>query len=212
LEFAKKYKLWGLNEWQRVIWSDETKICMFGSEGRKFYWARRGDPLQDHHIHPTVKFGGGAIFLWGCMTWNGIGYMAKIDSGLDGKLYREILAGELVDTLRWYRQEKQNVVFQQDNDPKHTAKETKKWLDNSGLNILNWPSQSPDLNPIEHLWVELKKRVKNRSTQPKNMDELWDAVQDEWEKIPPDFCQKLISTMPQRVADVIKVSGGHTRW
>lgn len=148
----------------------------------------------------------------GCMTWNGIGYMAKIDSGLDGKVYREILAGELMDTLSWYGLEKQNVAFQQDNDPKHTAKETQKWLDNSGLSILDWPSQSPDLNPIEHLWAELKYRVKKQITHPKNMDELWDVVQDEWEKIPPDFCQKLIITMPQRVEDVIKARGGHTRW
>jgi transposase len=68
LDFAKKFKSWTFENWKRVIWSDETKICVFGSEGRRYYWKRRGSPMLNHHFRPTKKFGGGAIFLWGCIA------------------------------------------------------------------------------------------------------------------------------------------------
>ncbi len=61
-------------------------------------------------------------------------------------------------------------TFQQDNDPKHTAKITKEWLHNNSVTVLEWPSQSPDLNPIEHLWRDLKMAVHQRL--PSNLTEL----------------------------------------
>jgi DDE superfamily endonuclease len=201
-----------VEDWRRVVWSDETKINMFGSDGRYYCWRKPGGPVLDHHFKPTVKHGGGALFLWGCMTVKGVGFMAKIDNGLDAQLYVKILNEELIQTFDWYGLEKDQIVFQHDNDPKHTAKITKEWLSRSGLNVLDWPPQSPDLNPIEHLWAELKKRLRNREKLPTNKSDFWEAVEEEWEGIPADFCLKLIDTMSDRIADVLKAKGGHTSW
>ncbi|KAK3531097.1 hypothetical protein QTP70_010358 [Hemibagrus guttatus] len=81
-------------------------------------------------------------------------------------------------------------TFQHDNDPKHTAKVVKKWLADKNINVLQWPSQSPDLNPIENLWRELKVRVMAR--RPSNLKELELIAKEEWAKIPVETYKKLL--------------------
>src|ERR1043165_6716674 len=87
------------------------------------------EPLNSHHIKP--KFGGGSVFIWGCFTIFGAGYLCKIDGGLDAELYRRLLDEDLMETLKFYNLDKSDIVFQQDNDPKHTSKLTKKWFEDN---------------------------------------------------------------------------------
>lgn len=212
LEFARKYKNWTVEQWSKVVWSDESKFQIFGSDGRLYCWKRPQEPLRNTHVNPTVKHGGGRIMVWGCFTSEGIGNLCRIDGGLDSELYRRILSEDFFGTLDWYGLDVENVIFQHDNDPKHTAKKTKKWLKDYDVNVLPWPSQSPDLNPIEHLWNEVERRLRQLPQRPTSKEDLWIKLQEVWNRIELDFLTKLIESMPERVRDVLKAKGGYTRW
>ena len=107
--------------------------------------------------------------LWGCFSSAGTGRLVRIESKMNGAKYRETLDENLLQSAQDLRLG-QRFTFQQDNNPKHTAKTRHEWLWDKSLNVLEWPSQSPDLNLIEHLWRDLKIAVQRRS--PSNLTEL----------------------------------------
>ncbi|CAB4429059.1 unnamed protein product [Rhizophagus irregularis] len=212
LKFARKYQKWTVSDWSKVVWSDESKFQIFGSDGRAYCWKKKNEPLNNRHVKPTVKFGGGSVFVWGCFTCFGVGYLCKIDGGLDAELYRKILDEDFLDTLEYYNLDRENIIFQQDNDPKHTAKRTLEWFGDNNIQLLSWPPQSPDLNPIEHLWNDVDRRLRQLDVEIRGKDALWEHVSKIWNETLLETCTKLINTMPERINDVLKAKGGYTRW
>ncbi len=103
LAWAKNHSTWTIEDWRKVVWSDETKFTLANSEGKEYVWVKEQEALKENAVIEKKKFGGGKVMLWGCMTWEGVGIACKIDSTLDGELYSEILRGELMDTIKYYK-------------------------------------------------------------------------------------------------------------
>jgi transposase len=212
MDFALRHQYWTVEDWKQIVWSDETKVNRLGSDGREWTWRRPGDELTPKDVQGTVKFGGGSLMLWGCMTAEGVGYSCRIDGRMDAELYTRILGDEFIRTLDYYGLDKGRIIFQQDNDPKHTSQAARRWFENNGILVLDWPPQSPDLNPIEHLWMHLKRKLAGYDTEPRGMIELWERIEAEWNKIPRQVCVDLIESMPRRIAAVLKAKGGYTKY
>jgi transposase len=212
LAFAKRHQNWTVEDWSKVVWSDESKFKVFGSDGKEYYWKRPNEPLQKHHIKPVVKHGGGSVFVWGCFTFLGVGYLTRIDGGLDSELYCQILQDEFLETLEYYDLSSDEIIFMHDNDPKHTAKVTQKWLQDNNIEVLSWPPQSPDLNPIEHIWNDVDRRIRKLNIEMRGKAKLWEVIEKVWNETSIETCTNLISSMPARIRDVLKAKGGHTNW
>ena len=192
------------------LWSDETKIEMFGLNTKCNLWWKPGTTHHLLNTIPTVKHGGGSIMLWGCFSEAGNGGLVSVEGKLNEAKYRDILHENQVQTAQDLRLG-QMFTFQQDNAPKHTSKTTMEWLRDNSVNVLEWPSQSPDLsNPKENLWRDLKMAVHRQS--PSNLTELERICREEWQNIPKCRFAKLVTSDPRRLEAVITSKGASTKY
>ncbi|KAI3353248.1 hypothetical protein L3Q82_019780, partial [Scortum barcoo] len=120
LKFAREHLDDPEEDWENVIWSDETKIELFGKNSTCRVWRRKNAELHPKNTIPTVKHGGGNIMLWGCFSAKGPGRLIRVKERMNGAMYREILSENLLPSARALKM-KRGWVFQHDNDPKHTA-------------------------------------------------------------------------------------------
>lgn len=208
LKFAKNHLHWTSAEWSKVLWSDESKFCLFGSDGRKY--VRRPIGMRHNHKYQlsTVKHGGGNVMVWGCFSRDGVGPIVQIEEIMNGVRYREILEKYMLP----YGNENMinGWIFQHDNDPKHKSKVVTEWLNSNDVQVLEWPAQSPDLNPIENLWSHVDCCIRNRSFTNKN--EMMQVLREEWTKIPLEKIIKLVDSMHMRCVSVIKEKGFPTKY
>lgn len=209
LEFAKEYRNKNEDFWNDVIFSDESKFNIFGSDGRRMVWRKKNTEMNPNNLIPTVKHGGGSVMVWGCMNAKGVGKLHFIEGKMDHRMYIQILKENLGSSAEKFGLQN-SYVFQQDNDPKHTAENTKLWLLYNTPKQLKTPPQSPDMNPIEHLWKVLDDAIRKR--QISNKEDLKIALKEEWDKIPSSVTENLVKSMPRRLYAVIKSKGNPTKY
>ncbi len=143
------------------------------------------------------------------MSSAGVRPLCFLKTNVTAPVYQEILEHFLLPSADQLFKNA-DLIFQQDLAPVHTAKTNKSWLNDHGVGVLDWPANSPDLNPIENLWGIVKRKMRNK--RPKNADVLKATVKETWASIPTRQCHKLITSILHRIEAVIKVKGATTKY
>uniref|UniRef100_A0A9J7XKQ0 Tc1-like transposase DDE domain-containing protein n=1 Tax=Cyprinus carpio carpio TaxID=630221 RepID=A0A9J7XKQ0_CYPCA len=181
LTWAKEKKNWTVAQWSKVLFSDESKFCIsFGNQGPRV-WRKGGEAHSPSCLKSSVKFPQ-SVMIWSAMSSAGVGPLCFLKTKVTAPIYQEILEHFMLlsaDQLF----EDADFIFQQDLTPAHSAKYTKSWLNDHGVGVLDWPANSPDLNPRENLWGIVKRKMRNK--RPKHADELKATVKETLASIPP---------------------------
>ena len=164
--------------------------------------------MLEECLTPSVKHGGGNVMVWGCFGAAKVGDLYRVKGILNKEGYHSILQRHAIPSGQ--RLIGANFILQQDNDPKHTSKLCKNYLEQKQaagiLSVMEWPAQSPDLNPIELLWEQLDRMVRKKC--PSNQSNLWELLLEAWGAISPDYLNKLTARMPKVCNAVIAANGG----
>ncbi len=208
LTWAVEKKNWTVAQWSKVLFSDESKFCIsFGNQGPRV-WRKSGEAQNPCFLKSSVKFPQ-SVMIWAAMSSAGVGPLCFLKSTVNAAIYQKILEHFMLPSAdKLYGDA--DFIFQQDLAPAHTAKCTKSWFNDHGVTVLDWPANSPDLNPIENLWGIVKRKMSD--TRPNNADELKATVKETWASIPPQQCHKLTTSMPRRIEAVIKAKGAPTKY
>ncbi len=199
--WAKAHLKWTVSKWKSVLWSDESKFdILVGNHGRRVLRANKEGDLPACYQRSIQK--PASLMVWGCISAYGMGSLQALDATMNAERYIKVLE----QPMRPSRQ----CVFQQDNAKPHTAAITTAWLRSRRVQVLNWPACSPDLSPIENIWLIIEQKICQR--WPQTLQQLETYIRQEWNQIPTPKLQKLITSMPRRLQTVLKRRGDATPW
>ena len=221
LKWAIKHKDWTVDQWRKIIWSDEASVARGKGKAREWVF---GTPEQKWDKDKVMEIPNGKLFsimVWGAFWGSGRSDIYLLDRDFESKKhgysatsYIKVLDHNLAGI--W----EPGLLFMQDNAPIHKAKKSKLWFQEMGIEVMEWPPYSPDLNPIENLWALLKKEAYKiypdlDSLHGKGDEaetQLLQILQRAWANIREEVIEGLISSMPRRCAAVIKAEGWHTKY
>ena len=211
LEYARDHLNWRLPQWSNVLFTDESRFMISTCDRRVRVWRRTGERYHEANVIEHNRFGGGGIMVWGGICIQGRTDLVVFARGsVTAQRYRDEVLHPHVRPFAGAMG--QDFILMQDNARAHTARLCRDYLEEQGIEVMDWPASSPDLNPIEHLWDLLGRRIRQRINAPGTVQELTQALVEEWNAIPQENIRRLIQSMHNRCDACITARGGHTRY
>jgi transposase len=213
-EFAREFLQKPPEFWDRVIWSDETTVRTNPVSKELYVVVHNSSRREEMPINPQIQGGGISVMFWGCFSKLGLGSLVALEGNQNADSYIETLDTYLIDELLAAEEELgHKMTFMQDNAPCHKAKRVTEFLAHNNVSVLDWPPQSPDLNPIENLWAIVKRlRTKKFPKFPTTREELIDQVMETWDEITPELLNTLADSATSRLALCLKMDGKNTKY
>ena len=191
------------------MFSDESRFLLHRHDGRQRVYRRRGERFADACVAQVDRFGGGSVMVWAAIRHGWKSQLLFIDGRMNAVMYRDTILNPYVIP---YITRNPEVTFMQDNARPYVADLCMDTVRAKNVNFPDWPVFSPDMNPIEHLWDNLDRRIRNRNPPPATHAQFRAAHKQEWASIPQNVIDNLLSSMPRRVQALIQAGGGHTRY
>ncbi|GJJ75043.1 hypothetical protein EMPS_07401 [Entomortierella parvispora] len=213
LNFAKKHEKWTVEDWKKVIWTDESSFEIGKNSRRIRVWRRSYERFHSDCLASTFKSGRTSVMVWGAFC----GDLKKCKLILipkDKRTAADYVKYVYENALSGYYNHAENpseLILMEDGAPTHKSNLPKAWRAAYGMDRLVWPAQSPDLNPIENVWRLMKAWISLQPI-PSNEAEMWKLTEAAWERVSGDFLNRLVESMPARMKAVIAAKGGATRW
>lgn len=196
-------------EWHQVVFSDESRFCLWSHDGRRRVRRLRGERNNMQYAverHTAITPG---VMVWGAICHGSRSPLIFIQGNLNANRYvTDVLGPVALPYLRGL----DNPIFQQDNARPHTARFTLAYLAQEHVNLLPWPARSPDISPIEHVWDIIGKKIGYLPHPPDNLNDLRVRVQEAWDEISQIEINHLIDSMPRRVNECVRNRGGPTHY
>lgn len=208
LQWCKEHYQWSEQKWSTVMFSDESRFTLTSDSGHQHIWRERGTRCQQQNVHTRNRYSPG-VMVWAGIMVNGRTPLHIFTGGTvtSDKYCREILLGH----VRLFRGAVgPEFVLMDDNARPHRSYAVCDTLESEDITRMTWPPYSPDLNPIEHAWDALGRRVASRTMPPRTVEELSKALIEEWEQMPMQLLNTLVHSMNNRCKVCISVRGGHT--
>uniref|UniRef100_A0A674PDQ2 Transposase Tc1-like domain-containing protein n=1 Tax=Takifugu rubripes TaxID=31033 RepID=A0A674PDQ2_TAKRU len=215
LAFAEEHQNWQVRHWRPVLFKDESgftlSTCDSDSDSDSEVWRRQGERYAACNVVQHDRFGGGSVMVWGGISMEGRTDLYCLGNGaLTAIRYRDEILEPIVRP--YAGAVGPGFLLMHDNARPHVARVCRQYLEDEGIETIEWPSRSPDLNPIEHLWDIMFRSIRRRQVAPQTVQQLRDAITQIWEEMPQDTIRRLIRSMPQRCQACIQARGGHTRY
>ncbi|GFU09303.1 retrovirus-related Pol polyprotein from transposon 17.6 [Trichonephila clavipes] len=206
--WAREHVSWTQQQWASVLFTDESRFTMESDSGRLLIWREQRTRYHQSNTVERHSYRGGGILVWAGISLGGHTDLHVFHGGtVTGLRYRD----EILDPyVRPYAAAIGNdFILMDDNARPHRARIVEEYLEDHGLERMEWPARSPDLNPIEHLWDYLGREVAALNPPPRSLHELKQGLLCVWSSLPIPVSDSLVNSMGNRCRQCIQVRGGH---